>query len=56
MTRPNKFLTVAGSFVAALSALAVITASVGVQAEDEKQPQRYQQSYCNSSDATRSCR
>ena len=56
MTRPNKFLTTAGSFLAALSALAVITSSVGVQAEDEKQPQRYQQSYCNSSDATRSCR
>ena len=56
MTRLNKVLTTAGSFVAALSAVAVITAPVGVQAEDEKQPPRYEQSYCDSSDATRSCR
>ena len=44
MTRANKFLTTAGSFVAVLSALAVITAPVGAQADE--QAKQFEQSYC----------
>ena len=44
MTRANKFLTTAGSFVVVLSALAVITAPVGVQADE--QAKQFEQSYC----------
>jgi len=44
MTRANKFLTTAGSFVVALSALAVITAPAGVQANE--QLKQFEQSYC----------
>ena len=56
MTRANKFLTNAGSFVAALSALAVITAPVGVQPDDEKLAGRYENPSCNSCDGNRSRR
>jgi len=52
MTRLNKFLTTAGSFVVALSALAVITAPIGVQADE--QAERFEQSHCfNASGADR---
>ena len=44
MTRANKFLTTAGSFVVALIALAVIAAPVGVQADE--QAKQFEQSYC----------
>lgn len=44
MTRPNQFLTTAGSFVVALSALAVITAPAGVHADE--QAKQLEQSYC----------
>ena len=57
MTRANKFLTTAGSFVVALSALGVITAPVDVQANE--QAKQLEQSYCfNSSlaDRWKSCR
>ena len=54
MTRPNKFLTTAGSFVVALSALAVIAAPVGVQADvEDRSSQRYERRYCNSSEDCR---
>jgi len=54
MTRHNKFLTTAGSFVVALSALAVITAPASVQAEvEDKQSERYQRNYCTTPDACR---
>ena len=50
MTRANKFLTTAGSFVVALSALVVISAPVGVQADaEDKQSERYERErYCTS--------
>ena len=44
MTRANQFLNTAGSFVVALSALAVITAPVDVQANE--QAKQFEQSYC----------
>ena len=44
MTRAKKFLTTAGSFVVVLSALAVITAPVGVHADE--QAKQLEQSYC----------
>ena len=44
MTRANRFLTTAGSFVAALSALVVITAPEGVHADP--QAKQFEQSYC----------
>ena len=47
MTRANKFLTTAGSFVVVLSALAVITAPVGVQADE--QAKQFEQAYCSTS-------
>ena len=52
MTRAKRFLTTAGSFVVALSALVVITAPVDVQANE--QAEQIEQSYCfNSSLADR---
>ena len=52
MTRANQFLNTAGSVVVALSALAVITAPVDVQAKE--QAELIEQSYCfNSSLADR---
>ncbi len=52
MTCAKKFLTTAGSFVVVLSALGVITAPVGVHAEE--QAKQLEQSYCfNSSLADR---
>lgn len=44
MTRANKFLTTAGSFVFALSALAVITTPLDAQANE--QAELFEQSYC----------
>ena len=44
MTRANQFLNTAGSFVLALSALAVITAPAGVHADE--QAKQLEQSYC----------
>ena len=44
MTRANKFLTTAGSFVFALIALAVITAPLDAQANE--QAELFEQSYC----------
>ena len=47
MTRAKKFLTTAGSFVVVLSALAVITAPVGVQPDE--QAKQFEQAYCSTS-------
>ena len=44
MTRVNQFLTTAGSFVVVLSAVAIATAPVGVQADE--QAKQFEQSYC----------
>ncbi len=57
MTRSNTFLTTAGSFVVVLSALAIITAPVGVQAD--QQTKQFEQAYCftaSSADRWRACR
>jgi hypothetical protein len=57
MTRSNTFLTTAGSFVVVLSALAIITAPVGVQAD--QQTKQFEQAYCftaSSADRWKACR
>ena len=57
MTRVNKFLTTAGSFVVVLSAVVIATAPVGVQADE--QAKQFEQSYCfskSSADRWKACR
>ena len=44
MTRVNKVLTTAASFVVVLSAVAIATAPAGVQADE--QAKQFEQSYC----------
>ena len=57
MTRVNKFLTTAGRFVVVLSAVAIATAPVGVQADE--QAKQFEQSYCfitSGADRWKACR
>ena len=59
MTRADKFLATASSFIVVLSALAFITAPVGVQADEQEQAKGFEQSYCfhaSSADRWKSCR